>query len=335
MKAEDNRTSDSLDDRADRLMQSALTLIPEGQWKKAAEALQAAACLHAAAGRTYDEARCLQFAATLTRFGGNAAGALSLAQRACSTALDDLPLTVSIHAEAAESAFAEGRTEQALAEWTLAIDHARRAQYGPEALNALLRRRAMTRVALGQTEAAGTDFDEAYALLAAARDVDTALFVRIEQAALLLQYDDTSGARRVLAALGENMAASATSAHLRAELGVLRARLARADGDMAKAADDARQARAAALEANAPVSYFAAAVELAHALQAQGDRSGTYSALATAWATISDALGKDVARSWVEPCLLAYKVYWGDEAFQRAKAEYEAERRAARLRQES
>ena len=90
---------------------------------------------------------------------------------------------------------------------------------------------------------------------------------------------------------------------LRAEILVQRARLARGAGDIAVARTHATAAHDAALAAVAPVPYFAASVELAEALDAAGLRVDAYTALATAWGTLSDLLGSEVARSWVEPCL--------------------------------
>src|SRR6185437_12532454 len=112
-------------------------------------------------------------------------------------------------------------------------------------------------------------------------------------------------------------------AHLRADILVLRSKLARAGGQFGGAVEFAKSAREAALEAVAPVSYFAAASELAQSFDAQGDRKSSYGALATAWATLGDLLGDGVARSWVEPLLLAFQVKWGDQAFARAREAYE------------
>jgi hypothetical protein len=39
-------------------------------------------------------------------------------------------------------------------------------------------------------------------------------------------------------------------------------------------------------------------------------------------------LGQDIARSWVQPCLLGYKIRWGESTFQQAKTGYESQRRA-------
>ena len=51
--------------------------------------------------------------------------------------------------------------------------------------------------------------------------------------------------------------------------------------------------------------------------------------LATAWVTLGDVLGRDVAESWVAPILEAYRMKWGSEGFATAKAQHDARRKAA------
>jgi tetratricopeptide (TPR) repeat protein len=310
-------------------MQSALALIPQGNWQAAAAALEQAAGLHANAGRAYDEARCLQLAATLRRSAGDLEQARLLNQRAAAVAPGDAPLAVSILAEQAETAFAEGRYPAAVSAWATALDQGRQAGLKADGLSAMLRRRAAAFLALDQVASANSDFDQAYQLLEAAHGGETAAFVRVEQANGLWQYGHLDAAEQAIAATESGLDGESTGPHLLAELLVLRSRLARGAGRMDTAAEYARRAREAALQAVAPLSYFAAGVELAEALQAQGDYTGAYGTLATTWATLSDVLGREVARSWVEPCLAAYNVVWGDLAFQQARSEYEAQRRAA------
>lgn len=192
----------------------------------------------------------------------------------------------------------------------------------------MLRRRAAALLELEQVGQAATDFDQAFELVSTAHGTDKALFVRVEQAGLLLQHNRADEAERVARAIEVELATEPASPHFLAEFHVLRARLARTAGNLPAATEDAERARQAALEAVAPVSYFAAATELAEALEGQGDRPGAYGVLATAWATLSDVLGEEAASSWVEPCLLGYQIRWGGPAFQQAKTAYEARRRA-------
>jgi hypothetical protein len=304
-------------DPAERLMRGALSLIPQGDWAGAAATLEQAASLHAQAKRTYDEARCLQLAATLRRASGDAASSRMLTERAAAVATVDLPLAVSILAERAEALAAQGEHRQAAETWTECLEKARQARLAPPGLIGLLRRRAAVYIGVGELSRAAADFAESCGLA----DERVAGFLRAEQARLLLDHGYAAEAASAL------LAADVADPHLRAEILTLQARMARESGDAATARDRALTARAAALEAVAPVAYFAASVELAEALDAAGLRVDAYTALATAWGTLSDLLGRDLANSWVEPCLLAFRLRWSDAAFAEAKAAHDARRR--------
>jgi tetratricopeptide (TPR) repeat protein len=316
------------DDTVEALMQTAHALIPKGKLPEAAEALEKAARLHAEAGRSYDQSRCLQLAATLRRSSGQVDEARSLIERAANSAQEDLPLLISIAAESAETAFAQGQYANAVSAWSEALDKAQDAGLKPDGRCALLRRRAQAFLALGQIGPAKSDFDRAWDLVAAAHGHETAGFVRTEEANLLLQYGHPDDAEQILSALNTGLLGGPTDPHLAAEMFTVRARLARAADQDRVAVEYARRARSAALKAVAPLSYFAASVELAEALEAQGSLVESYGTLATTWATLSDVLGGDAARSWVEPCLMAYQLKWGEAIFAQARKEYEATRRS-------
>jgi len=306
------------EDRAYELMESAHRLIAEGSWAQGAAALEEAASIHKQAGRSYDEARCLQLAATLRRSSGDAARASMLAERAAAVHSDDAPLAVSIETERAQSAFDQGKYRESIAAWDRAIAGAASAKMLAQPLSALFRKRAAAQAAAGAIEKGLSDFDEASRLLESSGDAAGAAFVRVEQATMLAQNGEIERAQQILDSID-----AADNAHLRAEMFVLRSKLARAGGRWERSIEFANTARNAALEAVAPVSYFAAASELAQSFDALGDLKNSYGALAAAWATLGDLLGEGVARSWVEPLLLAFKVKWGDEAFARAKKAYE------------
>ena len=306
-------------DLAMTLMRTALSRVGAGDWRGAADDLAQAATLHAQAGRDYDEARCLQLAATLQRFGGDDAAAGALLRQAATGGVEDLPLTVSMQAEAAEQAHAAGRMDAALAAWTTCLATAEAARLGASGMIALLDRRSEAALALGKFDQADADLLRACAL----SDAHTALRLRAQHAGRLL---DLGEVRHAAAALPP--ANPTQDAQTRAMLLTQQARLARLSGDVEAARRHAEAARAAAREAVAPLPYFTASVELAEAFDAAGDRPHSYGALATAWATLSDLLGREVARSWVEPCLLALKLRWGDEAFAAARQAHDAARRA-------
>jgi tetratricopeptide (TPR) repeat protein len=315
------------DDAALELMNSAAELAPKGEWLEAATRLEQAAALHAEAGRDYDEARCLQMAATLRRSGGQLAGAGLLIERARAIEPDDERLRLSILAEQAEIAFAGGKLDDAIVVWSAALELAPRAGLLGDGTSALLRRRAAALVAVDRLPEAATDFDAARRLLADEHGAQLGGFVRTEQARLLLDHGQIAEAERVLSQLADELGAPPADQHLLSELLVARARIARAGGHTEEALATADEARAAALAAVAPVAYFSASVELAEAQGALDLRAEAYGTLATALVTLGDVVGLDAARSWVEPVLIALRVGWGGAAFDAAKADYERRRR--------
>ncbi|MEA2224180.1 MAG: hypothetical protein QOH83_2556 [Solirubrobacteraceae bacterium] len=315
------------DDEALELMRGAAELAPQGQWLEAATRLERAAALHTEAGRDYDEARCLQMAATLRRSGGELDKARLLIERSLAIGPDDDRLLLSILAEQAEIAFASGELDDAIDVWSAALERAPRAALAADGTSALLRRRAAALVAVDRVADAATDFDAARRLLADEHDAQLTGFVRTEQARLLLDDGHLTEAERVLAQLADELGGPPQDQHLLAELLVARARIARLGGHAKEALADAGEARAAALAAVAPVAYFGASVELAEAQAALDQRAEAYGTLATALATLGDVIGVDAARSWVEPVLLALRVRWGVAAFDEAKADYECRRR--------
>ena len=328
--AQDAAGNQNRDDRAYGLMQSALALIPAGEWREAASRLEEAAGLHAEAGRSYDEVRCLQLAATLRRSGGEAGKARALLDRAGAIASTDQPLTVSVSAEEAETAFAEGQYQRAATAWTKALDRAKKSGLKAEGISAMLRRRAAAWMNLAEIDRANGDFDQAFQVLDASGAKETARFVRTDQASLLWRHGCASQAEAVIATLEAEIAPLEVSDALLSEILVLRARFARAKGNLSEALEFSRRSRDAALQAITPVSYFAGSVELAECLQTQENFTDAYGSLATAWATLADLLGNETARSWIEPCLIAYQVRWGEPAFRIAKNEYEEQRRNER-----
>jgi tetratricopeptide (TPR) repeat protein len=230
-----------------------------------------------------------------------------------------LPLAVAGHAERAMAAAAQGDHAQAVAVFGTALDVAAQAVLPPSVPIALLRARSASLIALGRLDAAAADVARACEI----GDPALAPFLRTEHADRLLDAGYAAEARSALPSEADAEPLN------RAEITLVRARLARHAGDAAQARQLAEAARRIARQAVAPVPYFAAGVLLADLRDAAGDRIGAYGILATAWATLGDLLGAPVARSWVEPCLLALRLRWGDAGFAAAKAAHDARRRAA------
>jgi tetratricopeptide (TPR) repeat protein len=328
--AKTTRETKTLDDQAYALMQSAVSLIGQGQWRDAAHALEQAAQIHAQVGRAYDQARCLQLAATLRRSAAQPDQAGSLLAKAAAVAPQDQPLAISILSEQAEIAFANNHYEDAVAAYTRALNEARQSGLKPDGLSALLRRRAAASIALGNLREAAADFDEAFRLIHEISGRAIASFVRVEQSNWLWQYGHYHEMKQVVIALETSLQGEESNSNLLSERLVAQARLSRVAGQFDVAIQHAERAREAALQAVAPVSYFAASVELAEALQSNGHYVEAYGNLTTAWATLGDLLGQDTASSWVEPVLFAYLMRWGEPVFRQAKSAYEAQRRESR-----
>ena len=208
----------------------------------------------------------------------------------------------------------------------------------------MLRSLAGSEARAGALDAAWRHFDEAATLMS--DDLAAPAWVDVEQAQAARGVGQRDRAREVLRR-ARVQARLDIDAHLRAEVQRTLAECALDEcalhedapdkdaldeGVMARAGGAARLAhlaRDAALEAVAPLSYFAAAVALARADDLRGDRTEAYRVTASAWVTLADLLGQDLARSWMEPVLLGFKLRWGDDAFAEARAAHERQRRDA------
>ena len=264
----------------------------------------------------------LQVAALQSAARGDTRGSRSLVAQAMRTLPGDVPTEIASLAQLAEAELAEERPREASALLADALEKADSIGSSDEVRVALARRRAVCLIALEDFDAVEALFTSA-AALSSPRNV---AFLRTEQARLLLDAGAPERARAVLPPLESH---AAQDLQLRAEILVERSRLHRAGGRDAAAESDAADARESALEAVAPVPYFAASVALAELAGDRGDRLAAYASLAKAWATLAALLGREVARSWVEPCLAAHRLRWGDEAFATARHAYESQRRQA------
>lgn len=264
----------------------------------------------------------LQLAALESAARGDTRGSRSLVAQALRTLPGDVPTEIASLGQLAEAELAKGHAREASALLADALLKAACVGSTGEVRIALSRRRAACLIAL-------EDFDAADALFTSVLGLSSpriASFLRTEQARLLLDAGVPERAQAVLPPLESQ---DPQDLQLRAEILVERSRLHRAAGRAAEAESDATNARESALEAVAPVPYFAASVVLAEIADERGDRLAAYASLAKAWATLAALLGREVARSWVEPCLAAQRLRWGDEAFAAARQAYESQRRQA------
>ncbi len=306
-------------DRARPLLDAALSQLREGDVAAAASALERAAALQQGGGRPQDLARSLQMAAFLRGVLRDGAAARALAEQAEAALPDHLPTQVASRAQRAEAEFADGRFAEAARLFGASLTLAQAAGLGDDAAIALGRRLGASLVLQGDHDGAQAAFAEACAR-AQPRIAD---FLRVEHAQLLVDAGALDRAARVLPA------EPVSDPQFAAEILVVRARLLRALGRPDDAARAAVAAREHARAAVAPVPYFAAGVELAEIHDVRGERAPAYAVLAATWVTLGDLLGRDVARSWVEPCLSALRTRWGEADFDSVRREYEASRRAA------
>jgi len=313
---------------AQALAVQADALVRHMRWPEAIAALDEATALHHALGETTRQAQCLRMAAALCRFAGDFDGARRRAGEALGLVSSGDAIAAAAWAELAETAMARSSHGDAEQAWSHALEAAGASGLDPQARAAMLRRRAAVRAAGGGCDAALEDLAAALALLEAAGEQAAARRVRIEQASALHAVGRSQESEQ-LAGEVISEAAAAGDPGVAADGWLLRAALAFERRDAAAAREAALQAREMALQAVAAPAYFAAARALSLACDALGERVQAYRALATAWATLGDLLGKELARSWVQPLLASLRGQWGEEAFAQVRARHDEERRRA------
>ena len=303
--------------------------LQRGDWRRAAGELERAAELARIEGDPTRAAHCLQMAAALHRARGEGGKAVAAARHAGRLAGDDARAPLATRAELGEALLAEGAFERAAAAYREALALGAELGLPAWARATVLRRLAEADAGRAALAEAWQGYDAAAQEMIRASDALATAWIHVEHANRAREAGAIEHARAVSRRPGL-LLASGEDAHLASERLLLLARLEAALGQFAEAAESARQARTLALEAVAPLSYYGAAAALAESLDAMGLRTDAYTALATAWATLGDLLGRDVAESWVAPMLEAYRMKWGVTAFAAAKAAHDARRRAAR-----
>ena len=310
----------------DDTLRSAQEAVSLGDWEGAAKQLRRAAAEAAARGEAQRAAHCEQMVSSLYRAAGSMEESLAAAARVAGRAKESPRARFAAEAERAETLFAAGKFADACQAWQEAIHEADKLDLPDTPRATVVRRHALCLAHAGQLEAAWAAFDAAATLMTNSGIEHAVAWVDIEHAQVACDIREISEVRHVLARDRVAQAASEDD-HLRAQMHCVRAACALVDHDAVTARVEATAAREAALLAVAPVAYFAAAVRLSQAADLLGDRLEAYRALATAWGTLSDLLGEPVARSWVEPVLLALQWQWGEEAFTAVRTEHDRQRR--------
>ena len=323
----DARRRADKDDIAEALTVHANELVQQGQIAKARQELDEASKIHHEQGRTYDEARCTQFAATLSRLEGNLVGARERAMRASELAEPDSPIAVSARTELGEIALAEANGDEAEKAYALALAYGRVAGLIESAQAALLRKRAIALAMDNRHSEAVEDLTEAYGLHAKSGEQTEAIRTLVEKASAWQQGGFIAEADQATAeAITE--AQKEGDDHALADLYLLRSAQAIERKDVKGAITSAISARDYALAAVAPMSYLGAVVAIAELAEFAGDYLDAYEALGVGWVTLADLLGEEAARGAFEPKLLELRSRIGPERFDKVKATYEAKRRA-------
>jgi tetratricopeptide (TPR) repeat protein len=310
---------------AEALLQHANALIQAGQIGQARAALDEAAAVHASSGRTMDEARCLQMAATLYRFQGALDEAGQRVARALELVEAQGPIGVAAYAELGEIELSRGRGLEAAAQFRAALD-AGGGDLADSARTGLLRKRAAALAVANEYTEAMRDLETAYGLSAQTDDKVAAVRILIEMATALQHSRDLAGADAIIQHALHAAELAGDHAAL-AEIHLLQTTQALMRRDAEAAMEAARAARTEALSGNAPASYIAAAHTISQLAESAGDRPGAYEALAVGWATIADLPHPSLARTAFEPSLREMRARWGAMAFDQIKQAYEASRR--------
>lgn len=313
-----------------RALADAQRALQRGDWRAAARALEGAAELAESEGDARRAAHCLQMAATLHRARGEGDRAVAAAGHAGKLAGSDPRARFAASAELGEALIGEGVFEQAADAYRDALAGAVALGLPAWALATVRRRLAEADAGRGALVEAWRGYDAAAQEMINAGDVLAAAWIDIEHANCAREAGEIEHARQVAARPGL-LTLAGEDAQLASERLLLAARLQVGCECFAEAVNLAQMARSKALDAVAPLSYYGAAVVLAEAFEGSGRHADAYAALATAWATLGDLLGNDVAESWVAPIIEAYRLKWGGEGFAAAKAEHDSRRRAALL----
>ncbi len=322
------RAAQDDDQLAKALVLYANTLVQTGAFEAARDALDEAVDIHREYGRTVDEARCTQFAATVSRFAGDHNGALARVQQAARLAGHDNPISVAVATEHGETALQLRQGDEAADAYAQAFQEGQAAGLKSEAQGELLRKRAQALVLADRFDEAAQDLEQAYDLLVTGGNMDAAVQALIERATLWHQVGDARTAEITWQTAFQIASGNANHRAL-AELFLLRAAQQIEARDLPTARQTVENARQYALDAVAPVAYINAAAALSQIAEKQGDLVAAYEALAVGWVTLNDLTGPEVARQTFAPLLTALRERLGEDQFVQVKTAYEARRRDA------
>jgi hypothetical protein len=283
-----------------------------------------------------DHARTLRLGASLARLAGDPVEARhqAIKARRLAEAAGDTGLALAALIELAEDRLANGEHLAAAADFRLAaaeLDIAAGDGEPPahdtlEARSGLLVKEAEALAAAGRFVPAAEVLERAADRAEEAEEGRLAAELLVQAVTIAQQGGRHSHVDRV-DARARTAADAVDHPGARAELDVLAAARALDQGDADRALQFAASARAGALAAVQPLTYAGAVLTESGIRDHLGDRVGAYRDLTRGWATVGDLLGAEVAKATFEPPLLELRRRWGAEAFDAAKATYEAARR--------
>jgi tetratricopeptide (TPR) repeat protein len=323
------RQHNNSDQLAEALLLHANALIEALQLDQAQEMLNEAANMYCQAGKRDDEAHCHHLMANICRLQGHFEEAKSYAMRSRKIVAPNTLMALAATIELGEIALAQGKASDATDALTQAIAEGIALNQSTNTQANLLRKRAIAWVISNRPQEAVQDADTASNLLVQLGEPETALRVLIEVATALQQREETEASNHLqLKAI--DVAERANDHSALADLCLLEATRSIAQRNIPRAMTAAHSARTHALKAVAPLPYINAAVAISQLAEETGDRLAAYEALAVGWVTVSDLLGREVARSMFEPKLLNLRDRWGVQSFSEIRLTYEAQRRSER-----
>ncbi len=302
-------------------------LVGAGEFAAALEASDESARVLEGLGDAREAARGWLLGAALARLAGQPAAAVTRVQ----TGLARLEPTDALRAPAlatlGEALLGAGRAVDAAARFAEALEVG--GQQSAAVRAGWTRQRAAALFTAGDTVSAVATWRAARGLYREAGDEAGAGRAMLEAAAA---WQRSGHAQEAAGARWEARLAVDASGDLalRSDLELLEASAALEARRGDEALMHARAARSAALEGVAPSQYLAAAVTLSTLHEALRQPVDAYGALASAWVTVKDLLGQDAADTGLNEALLGLRDRLGVAAFDAARAQYEAQRRAAR-----
>lgn len=318
---------------AAELAERATAALEGGDLAAAQHGFARSAAAHAAAGDRAAASIGFRLAGLVAVLAGRAGDAAPLADAAFAHGEDDprlrfaaLVLLAEVHRVAGEGPAAAERLAEAIA----LVDGQARAGRPVASvleLGALLRRRASVGHALGRNEEAVADLDRAARELGAAGQAASAAATELELFGVL--HDASADAAHAALATARSWAVQSGDPSVRAQVDAVAGSAALAAGDLTRARDLLTAARDGALAALDAGTYLAASAGLAMAAEQLGDRQAAYATLTSAWVTIADLLGREVAVAAVRPQLLGLRERWGGPEFAAVKEAHDALRRSA------